>query len=237
MCRRRSRRRRRLPRPHRNKGRTGSNLTARIGVRAAGEGRISGPTPNLLKDFDDDPYPRKAAASFVPRPGPLGGFRRPRRLLRRPVLHCGENHRRLLPPWLSCAPPQAHQCALLRHAERGRAGRLPPLQALQAQPAFARGAPRREDRASLPADRDRRRGAEARRSCRRRGLEPLSLPPHLQAGARRHAEGLRHGASGEPRARGSGKKRNCDRGDLRCRLQLQRPLLRQCFGGSRHDAH
>ena len=35
-----------------------------------------------------------------------------------------------------------------------------------------------------------------------RGLEPLSLPPHLQAGARCHAEGLRHGASGEPRARG-----------------------------------
>ena len=53
---------------------TGSNLTARIGVRAAGKRRTRGRRRTILKDFDDDPYARKAAARFVPRPGPLGGF-------------------------------------------------------------------------------------------------------------------------------------------------------------------
>ena len=198
MCRRRSRRRRRLPRPHRNKGRTGSNLTARIGVRAAGEGRISGPTPN-------HPQGLRSMIRTLEKPLPASSRDEARweAFVARDASFEGQFYIAVKTTGVYCRPgcparlPKRANVRFFDTRERGRAGRLPPLQALQARPAFARGASRREDRASLPADRDRRRGAEARRSCRRRGLEPLSLPPHLQAGARRHAEGLRHGASGE----------------------------------------
>ena len=68
------------------------------------------------------------------------------------------------------------------------------------------------------------------------GLEPLSLPSHLQGGARRDAQGLCHGAAQQARARRARRSAYGDRGDLRCRLQLERPLLRHFVRGARHDA-
>ena len=68
------------------------------------------------------------------------------------------------------------------------------------------------------------------------GLEPLSLPSHLQGGARRDAQGLRHRPSPQARARRAWQERDGDRGDLRCWLQLEWPLLRHLVRGARHDA-
>ena len=88
----------------------------------------------------------------------------------------------------------------------------------------------------LSPDRGGRRGAEPRRAGRGRRPEPLPLPPRVQGGHRRDAEGLCRRASRPARAGRARAARDGDRGDLRRRLQLQRPLLCRRDRAARHDA-
>ena len=136
----------------------------------------------------------------------LGRGRRRGRRRRRHVLLLGAHHRRLLPAVVRGARRRGPRTSRFHAtAADARARRLPALQALQARPAAAR----RAAHAALVAELCRlHRGGRARRRAsttlaRRAGLSPLPLPPRLQGGDRRDAEGLRRRASRQARARGA----------------------------------
>ncbi len=68
------------------------------------------------------------------------------------------------------------------------------------------------------------------------GLSPVSLPSRLQGHHRRHAESLRGSDAGAPRRRQTAHGGDGHRSDLRRRLQLFEPLLREHGRAARHDA-
>ena len=80
-----------------------------------------------------------------------------------------------------------------------------------------------------------RRGPEPRRPGRVRRPESPPLPPGLQGPDRRDPEGLCRRPPRRPGPRGAGPGRDRHRGDLRRRIQVERPVLRRRDGESRHD--
>ena len=156
----------------------------------------------------------------------LGVRRRARPQRGRYLLLLGADDWRLLPSVVRLAPAEAGERPVPPHSGRRRAGRLPPVPALQAGSAADRtdacgavaeicrlieSAPETPTLASLSE------------TC---GPQPLLLPSRFQGGDRTDAEGIRIGAPREARsqrARKEGEDR--DRSHLRRRVQLERPFL------------
>ena len=149
----------------------------------------------------------------------------------------GQDHRRVLPAVLRGAPGAAGERPLPCDMRGRRAGGLPPVQALQARPAARWPSSRRRWSPSLPPHRGSGRAAESRHSWRPcGGLSPYhlhrvfkaitGLTPRAYAAAHRAKRVREHARQG----------RHGDRGHLRRRLQLQRPLLREVERGAGHDA-
>ena len=136
------------------------------------------------------------------------------------------------PPACTAGRPAPRACRGARTsvpcvAGRGRAGRLPPVQAMQAGRGSAGGPSRGRGGEGLPLIENADEAPEPRRACRPGRHEPLSLPSRVQGGHRPDAEGLRGGPSRAPGARRAVRGARTVTGrDLRRRLQLQRPLLR-----------
>ena len=94
----------------------------------------------------------------------------------------------------------------------------------------------RGGQAGVRTDRGGRGGALARRPCGERGLEPVPFPSRVQENHRRDAEGLCRADAGAPRGRQAAHGGDGHRSDLRRRVQLFEPLLRERGGAARHDA-
>ena len=145
------------------------------------------------------------------------------------VLVFGGDHRRLLPavmPVRARANPRTSRCTTRSKAPRRPAsGPASAASRTGARSDAENAAPGRQ---GLPADRAERGSTVARRTGR--GGRPAArlFPPRVQGGDRRDAQGLCRRASrgARPRAawRTAGQR---DRGDLRRRLQFERPLLRE----------
>ena len=166
----------------------------------------------------------------------VGGGPAARSGLRRPVLRRGQDHRRLLPAELQVASGETRERPLLFDRRSGGAGGISRLQALPPRPARRDGPAGRGGAARLRADRVGRGSALARRPRRGSGAEPLPLPSRVQEGDRRDAQGLCGRGAGAARGREPPDRRDRHRGDLRRRLQLFEPLLRDRDGAARHDA-
>ena len=85
-------------------------------------------------------------------------------------------------------------------------------------------------------DRDRGGDAEPGGARQARRAQPSSLPSRLQGRHRPDAAGVRGGASRRARPRRAAAAADGDRGHLRRRLQLRRPLLRDVRRDAGHDA-
>ena len=111
-------------------------------------------------------------------------------------------HWRLLPAELRIAAGEARERLVLCDCRGCAAGRLSRLQALPARPARRARSPGRGGAARLRTDRIGRGSALARGPRRERGFKPVPLPPRVQEGRGRHAEGLRRCGAGAARGRG-----------------------------------
>ena len=120
---------------------------------------------------------------------------------------------------------------------RGRraAGFRPCKRCRPDQPPWRSSMPPRSPRPAVSSRRPPRPAQPRAIGPARRG-ERIPLPSDLQGDHRAHAESLCRGPSGQAGTQGAGPSRLGDGRDLRCGIQLQRPLLRRVGAGPGHDA-
>ncbi len=167
----------------------------------------------------------------------LGGRRRPRPASGRAVLLFGQHHRRVLPAFLRGAPGPARKRRVPRDWQPMPSARASGLASAAGRTSRRWPSSMRRKVAELCRfieSAEQAPGLEALGGSRRD--ERLSLPSRLQGGHGPDAEGVRRGAPRAARANRARSQRHGDRGDLRRRLQLQRPLLRAIERRAGHDA-
>ena len=166
----------------------------------------------------------------------MAGRLPPRPGLRRKVLLRRPHDRRLLPAELRVAGGQARERLVLFVRRGGGAGGVPRLQALPARQAWRARSKGGGGQAGVRTDRGGGRSAQARPARGEGGHEPVPFPSRVQESHRRDAEGLCRADAGAPRGRRLAHGGDDHRGDLRRRVQLFEPLLRERCGAARHDA-
>src|SRR4051794_17683711 len=125
--------------------------------------------------------------------------------------------------------------AISSDLSRRRESGLPSMQTLQAERSVHDAAARSENRGCLSADREIGRSSQSGTIGETGRTEHVSLPPFVQGGNGHNAETVRNSTPRKTCKKQAEQEQHRDRSHLRCRLQLEWPLLRRVQQNAWHD--